>query len=139
MVQTLETNQQALVARECSLDPTDDQLTRLLSQFPENRLSKLMRDVSFVPRNDDCVDMLSNLDPSCRNAVMARVSWEPTLMWIVDQVEKLNRAEMEKIADVLSVKVQLPSEAITNSLRYLSGDIKARLLRKEFISNTLFQ
>ena len=117
IVQSFDAAKQARVGRECNLEPSDEQLVRILTQYPDSRLSKLMRDCAFVPRNDDCVQMLANLEPGSRNAVMTRVNWEPSLAWLVDQVEKLNRAEMERIAEIISTKVCLPEEAVINTMR----------------------
>ena len=117
-VQSFDAAQQAKVGRECHLEPTDEQLVRILTQCSDSHLSKLMREVAFVPRNDDCVQMLANLEPGSRNAVLTRVNWEPSLAWLVEQVDKLNRAEMERIAEIISLKVCLPQEAVTNTLKY---------------------
>ena len=56
-IHTLDSAQQAKVGRECELEPTDEQLVRILTRFNDNRLSKLMRECAFVPRNDDCVQV----------------------------------------------------------------------------------
>ena len=117
IIHSFDAEKQAKVGRECNLEPTDEQLVRLLTQYPDSRLSKLMRECSFVPRNDDCVQMLANLEPGCRNTILSRVTWEPNLPWLIGQVEKLNRDEMESVAEIISSRVCLPNEAVINTLR----------------------
>ena len=117
IIQSMNKAQQTRIGRECFLEPTDQQLVKILTEYPVSRLSKLMRDVAFVPRNDDCVNILSNMEPGSRNAVMTRVNWQPSLSWLAEQVETLNEAEMERIAEVVSVRVVLPDEAIINTFR----------------------
>ena len=117
-IQTFDAAQQAKVGRECELEPTDEQLVRILTRFNDNRFSKLMRECAFVPRSDDFVHMLSNLEPGSQNTILSRVNWEAPLSWLVNQVEKLNRTEMERIVEIISTKVCMPEEAIINTLRF---------------------
>ena len=63
LVQSLEASQQAKISQNCHLEPTNEQLVRLMSQYSDSRLSKLMRDIAFVPRNEDCLQIMSNLEP----------------------------------------------------------------------------
>ena len=117
IIQSFDEAKQAKIGRECRLQPSDEQMVQMLSEYPESRLSKLMRECAFVPKNDDCVQMLANLEPGSRNTVLARVNWEPSLSWLVEQVGKLNRSDMESIGEIISGKVRLPDAAVINSLR----------------------
>ncbi|XP_075241755.1 uncharacterized protein LOC142336718 isoform X2 [Convolutriloba macropyga] len=139
IIHSFDAEKQAKVGRECNLEPTDEQLVRLLTQYPDSRLSKLMRECSFVPRNDDCVQMLANLEPGCRNTILSRVTWEPNLPWLIGQVEKLNRDEMESMAEIISSRVCLPNEAVINTLRQLAPDSVGQVLKQVGLSLPVYE
>ena len=97
IIQGMDEAQQIRIGRECFLEPTDQQLVKILTEYPVSRLSKLMREVAFVPRNDDCVNILSNMEPGSRNAVMARDVNRKIERKKLSNLKKLARFPYEKL------------------------------------------